>query len=91
MWDEFTTGKKKDPKIEKKKSQPVIKTPLQNLAPDSSIDESDSEEEINESIKAEVVELPVQSPIKEQEEEASPFFRREEEGLVYYTPGVSSM
>lgn len=79
MWDEFTTGKKKDPKMEeKKKSQPLIKTPVKDPTPESSIDESDSEEELlAEGIKARVVvvELPVQSPVKEVEEETTPLFR----------------
>lgn len=50
MWDEFTTGKKKqeDAKmLDKKKSQPLIKTPVVVglVGPESSIDETDSEEE----------------------------------------------
>ena len=51
MWDEFTTGKSKkkqdDAKLlDKKKSQPLIKTPIVGLVgPESSIDESDSQEE----------------------------------------------
>jgi len=51
MWDEFTTGKSKkkqeDAKmLDKKKSHPLIKTPIVGLVgPESSIDESDSEEE----------------------------------------------
>ena len=65
MWDEFTTGKKKDPKMEdKKKSQPLVKTPVKDPTPESSIDETDSEEELEQQgIKTQVVDLPVQSPV----------------------------
>lgn len=68
IWDEFTTGKSKkkvdEQKVEKRKSQPVVKTPIIDQK-DSSIEETDSEEE--EGIKTAVVELPVQTPVIEKE------------------------
>lgn len=65
MWDEFTTGKikkKDDPKLlEKKKSQPLITTPVVPLAgPISSSESTESiEAPVNNEIISKVVELPV--------------------------------